>query len=126
MKVGYIDIFNLVDRDAYSVVKKIPRSSILSSICVNLYFNDLDFFIDSILKRYQSKFTGIKKNMIYYIRYADTFVLGFTFVKKEEVLKIIKLIETFLKKNLLVQIDTPKTLLISRAVGFTFLGTLIR
>jgi hypothetical protein len=125
LKVGYIDIFNLVDRDAYSVVNKIPRASILSSICVNLYFNELDYFIGSFLKRYKSKFIDIKQDSIYYIRYADTFVLGFTFLRTE-VLKIIKIIENFLFKKLFVQIDWRQTLLSPRSVGFTFLGTLIR
>jgi len=52
LKVGYIDIHNVVDRSMY-LIKGLPRVSVLSPILTNLYFNELDKIVQSeLLFRY--------------------------------------------------------------------------
>lgn len=52
LKVGYVDIHNVVDRSLY-LVKGVPLVSVLSPILTNLYFNELDKIVHSeLLFRY--------------------------------------------------------------------------
>lgn len=86
----------------------LPLGNLTSQLFVNVYMNEFDQFVKHKLK---SK---------YYIRYADDFV--FLANDKQELAKLLPLIESFLKHQLGLSLHPNKITLKSFASGIDFLG----
>lgn len=86
----------------------LPLGNLTSQLFVNVYMNEFDQFVKHKLK---SK---------YYIRYADDFI--FLAKDKEELIKLLPLIESFLKHKLRLSLHPNKITLKSFASGIDFLG----
>jgi len=175
IKVGYIDIHNLNDRQAYAT-EGVPQGSILSPILCNIYLDAVDhFFTNTLLPKYTkgegrrqilpiyyqehkisqedrsiiaiypeltNTIKRIKHNRwvesgksryntrdpeysrIYYIRYADDMLIGFT-GNKFQADTIYSEVREYLKSIGLKTNDTKSRVL--HGTEYTkFLGTLIK
>jgi group II intron reverse transcriptase/maturase len=59
LKVGYVDIHNLIDREAYGL-EGVPQNSIISPLLCNIYLHELDKFVEStLLLKYSHKKTSV-------------------------------------------------------------------
>nr|UBY46127.1 hypothetical protein [Porphyridium purpureum] len=137
LKVGYVDIHNLTNREDYRV-ENIINANIISPLMCNIYFHELDKFIEdrltpkfsvkqqthlqktsistkelvrfkkTTLSNRKSKDLGIEDNKynkkIYYIRYADTVLLGIVDTKNNS-RKLVSIINIFLKNNLKLKLN---------------------
>ncbi len=91
--------------------KGLPIGNLTSQFFANIYMNEFDNYVKRILK------------VKYYIRYVDDFVLFDT--SKERLQKLYIEIQTYLKKNLALELRAD-TRLAKHSQGLDFLGYIIR
>jgi retron-type reverse transcriptase len=105
-----IDSFNtrnkFPDREICSY--GLPLGNLTSQLFVNIYMNEFDWFVKNELK------------INHYIRYADDFV--FLSENKPELLKVLNLIKSYLKKELKLSLHPDKIILKTFVSGVDFLG----
>jgi len=91
--------------------KGLPLGNVTSQLFANIYLNELDQFIKHQLK--------IK----YYLRYCDDFVI--LAVSREDLVKLIYLIDSFLKQKLKLYLHSNKIIIRKYHQGIDFLGYVI-
>lgn len=109
-KVNDPDILWLLKEVINSFPSGIPLGNLTSQVFANIYMNELDQFIKHTLK--------IK----YHLRYADDFVM---LSCSSDLNQWIKKIETFLWKELKIELHPKKIILRKLAWGIDFLGYII-
>ena len=93
IKVGYVDIYNINNRENYGN-KDIPLGSLISPLLTNIYFHDFDYFLQS--------------NQLKFVRHADDILIGIT-GNKLEALEILENSKVFLLKNLEITLNMDKS-----------------
>jgi hypothetical protein len=133
----------------------IPKKNVLGCLLSNLFLNRLDYFVQRLKNSYVTSKKHIKSNplsaqktnikkkstkqvnnyacpsvvgndfcSLFYVRYRDTFVISVS--ARKEAVSILKKIDSFLQKNLYLELEQSKTLIIPFQKGeFTFVGTRI-
>ena len=76
LKAGYMDISNL-SNSWERTSKGVPRCSLISPVLANIYLHELDVFVTNELIPMYSPIGGL-----YYVRYADDLIFGYTGSKK--------------------------------------------
>lgn len=71
LKVGYVDIHNLADRQEYNV-EGIPQGSLISPIFCNIFFHELDEYIIQELLPMYNRGKSRRKDPVYSKRYTLT------------------------------------------------------
>jgi group II intron reverse transcriptase/maturase len=71
LKVGYVDIHNLADRQEYNV-EGIPQGSLISPIFCNIFFHELDEYIVQELLPMYNRGKSRRKDPVYSKRYTLT------------------------------------------------------
>jgi group II intron reverse transcriptase/maturase len=106
LKVGYVDIHNLTKREEYNTKERIPQNSIISPILTNIYFHELDIFIqDKIIPKYSvedKKLTNNAnsdhKNHIFKNKLKENFISQ-EYPQLKKIIPILKNKKNILNKN---------------------------
>ena len=89
----------------------LPLGNVTSQLFANIYLHELDHFVKHTLKRK------------HYLRYCDDFI--FLANSKSELLSLIPLIQSFLRKKLFVELHPQKIILRKLHQGIDFLGVIL-
>jgi len=104
-KKGFLDINN---KEFKIQEKGIPIGSLLSQLFANIYLNELDYFVKQVLR------------VRHYVRYMDDFVI--IEEDKSKILKLLSLMQEFLKKELLLLLENCKVQINLVSFGIDFVG----
>ena len=111
-KIEDNDTLWLVEKIVKSFDKGLPLGNVTSQLFANIYLNELDQFVKHNLKEK------------YYLRYCDDFLI--LSCDKNELLKLIKPLNEFLKTNLNLLLHPNKIILRKYSQGIDFLGYVVR
>lgn len=120
LRAGYIHFPRLVDSRFTLKFQKTDPGFVLSSLLINLYFHELDLFIQSNFLLYTLQMI-VNNSRFYYLRYVDNFVVGFS-GPKFQVMKIMQSIIHYLYIYLHITVNVNKTYVVHYLQGVSFLG----
>lgn len=112
--------------------KGMPQGGVISPLLSNIYLNELDRYVEGVVKpRYAEKIVTKRDGQTWrrypdggsigYVRYADDWVLLWN-GRKEELVKIKAELGEFLKSKLKLELSEAKTALSDVEDGFNFVG----
>jgi group II intron reverse transcriptase/maturase len=106
----------VIDNKYQKTTIGVPQGGIISPILSNIYLHCLDMYINDLKKELDTKKTSesnpeyitAKKKKLYYVRYADDWLIG-VWGSKKDAIKICEKIEIFLREKLDLELSVKKT-----------------